>query len=79
MPYTIGLDFGTDSLRVLVVDVDSGEEVGMSVAEYKRWKRQKYCNPLKNQFRQHPQDYICLLYTSPSPQDRTRSRMPSSA
>ena len=32
MPYTIGLDFGTDSLRVLVVDVDSGEEVGMSVA-----------------------------------------------
>ena len=25
----------------------------------------------------HPQD--CLLYTSPSPRDRTRSRMPSSA
>ena len=23
--------------------------------------------------------YICLLYTSPSPRDRTRSRMPSSA
>ncbi len=58
MPYTIGLDFGTDSLRVLVVDVDSGEEVGISVAEYKRWKSQKYCNPIKNQFRQHPKDYI---------------------
>ena len=25
------------------------------------------------------QFYICLLYTSPSPRDRTRSRMPSSA
>ena len=25
------------------------------------------------------QDIICLLYTSPSPRDRTRSRMPSSA
>ena len=25
------------------------------------------------------QDYDCLLYTSPSPRDRTRSRMPSSA
>ena len=25
------------------------------------------------------QDCICLLYTSPSPRDRTRSRMPSSA
>ena len=26
-----------------------------------------------------PQPTICLLYTSPSPRDRTRSRMPSSA
>ena len=26
-----------------------------------------------------PEDTICLLYTSPSPRDRTRSRMPSSA
>ena len=25
------------------------------------------------------QDRYCLLYTSPSPRDRTRSRMPSSA
>ena len=25
------------------------------------------------------EDYLCLLYTSPSPRDRTRSRMPSSA
>ena len=24
-------------------------------------------------------DHFCLLYTSPSPRDRTRSRMPSSA
>ena len=27
----------------------------------------------------HPISRICLLYTSPSPRDRTRSRMPSSA
>ena len=26
-----------------------------------------------------PEQYTCLLYTSPSPRDRTRSRMPSSA
>ena len=25
------------------------------------------------------QQWVCLLYTSPSPRDRTRSRMPSSA
>ena len=30
------------------------------------------CKPLK-------QKVVCLLYTSPSPRDRTRSRMPSSA
>ena len=28
---------------------------------------------------QYPVRKICLLYTSPSPRDRTRSRMPSSA
>jgi hypothetical protein len=27
----------------------------------------------------NPESYDCLLYTSPSPRDRTRSRMPSSA
>ena len=27
----------------------------------------------------HDQNRTCLLYTSPSPRDRTRSRMPSSA
>ena len=31
----------------------------------------------KEPLRFHPND--CLLYTSPSPRDRTRSRMPSSA
>ena len=36
-----------------------------------------------DQFVQNPEVlqslYSCLLYTSPSPRDRTRSRMPSSA
>ena len=31
------------------------------------------------QFEQEFNDDLCLLYTSPSPRDRTRSRMPSSA
>ena len=26
-----------------------------------------------------PKSYVCLLYTSPSPRDRQKSRMPSSA
>ena len=34
-------------------------------------------HPLGEQL--HKMDEVCLLYTSPSPRDRTRSRMPSSA
>ena len=35
---------------------------------------------LKNEYNHyHPRSKTCLLYTSPSPRDRTRSRMPSSA
>ena len=32
-----------------------------------------------DRFREYVREKICLLYTSPSPRDRTRSRMPSSA
>ena len=32
-----------------------------------------------NNWRMKSDDYICLLYTSPSPRDATLSRMPSSA
>ena len=35
--------------------------------------------PFMNWIDMDEQAYICLLYTSPSPRDRTRSRMPSSA
>ena len=33
----------------------------------------------KSFFPDNAVEYFCLLYTSPSPRDRTRSRMPSSA
>jgi len=56
--YVIGLDYGTDSCRALVVDAASGRELASSVKYYKRWKDGKYCNPSKNQYRQHPLDYI---------------------
>ena len=36
----------------------------------------KKINKFKNNF---DQSYACLLYTSPSPRDRQKSRMPSSA
>ena len=34
---------------------------------------------VKLQEEKEPINNVCLLYTSPSPRDRTRSRMPSSA
>jgi len=56
--YVIGLDFGTDSVRAVIVDASDGKEISSSVSYYPRWKKGLYCNPLKNQYRQHPQDYI---------------------
>jgi len=56
--YTIGVDYGTDSVRALVVDTETGEEKGTEVFHYPRWKKGKYCNPGANQFRQHPLDYL---------------------
>ena len=43
-------------------------------------KLKKVVAQLKAASKMHlAQSKICLLYTSPSPRDRTRSRMPSSA
>jgi L-ribulokinase len=56
--YTIGLDYGSDSVRSLIVNVETGEEVASVVFEYPRWKKGLYCNASKNQFRQHPKDYL---------------------
>jgi L-ribulokinase len=56
--YTIGVDYGTDSVRAVIVNTENGEIVGTAVSEYKRWKEGKFCDPSRNQFRQHPLDYL---------------------
>ncbi len=57
MKYVIGLDFGTDSVRALVVD-QNGREISTAVHFYSRWKKGLYCAPERSQFRQHPLDYL---------------------
>lgn len=56
--YVIGIDFGTDSVRALIVNAQTGGQVGTAVQEYSRWKAGKYCDAATSQFRQHPLDYL---------------------
>ena len=56
--YVIGIDFGTDSVRALIVHALTGEQAGTAVREYSRWKQGKYCDAASSQFRQHPLDYL---------------------
>lgn len=56
--YVLGVDYGSDSVRTILVNAENGQELATSVFEYPRWKKQLYCNMQSNQFRQHPLDYI---------------------
>lgn len=56
--YVIGVDFGSDSVRAVLVNAHTGEELSSGVHEYVRWKAGKFCAPAISQFRQHPLDYL---------------------
>ena len=53
-----GIDFGTDSVRVLLCEAQSGKTVSLGVSYYPRWKDLQYCDPSKSIYRQHALDYI---------------------
>jgi L-ribulokinase len=59
--FVIGVDFGTDSCRSLIVNAMTGEQCASAIAFYPRWKAGLYCQPDLGIFRQHPQDYIDTL------------------
>ena len=56
--YTIGIDFGTDSVRAIVANTLNGIKVAETSVRYRQWSAEEYCNPKINQFRQHPQDHL---------------------
>jgi len=73
--FVIGVDYGTDSVRSIIVDTSNGREMASSIFYYPRWKDGLYCDPATNQFRQHPLDYVeglestirgCLRQAGPS-------------
>jgi L-ribulokinase len=59
MAYTIGLDYGTNSVRCLIVDVTNGHELGTAVFEYETGEAGIILDPGDhNLARQNPADYL---------------------
>ncbi|MHC4552707.1 MAG: ribulokinase [Planctomycetota bacterium] len=59
MPYTIGLDYGTNSVRCLIVNVKNGDELGTAVYEYESGQAGILLDSSDhNVARQNPADYI---------------------
>jgi len=59
--YVLGVDYGSDSCRVIFVDAVNGEELSSAVSYYPRWKAGKYCNSQENQYRHHPKTKITII------------------
>lgn len=57
--FSIGLDFGTNSVRTLIVDTETGREVAASVFDYETGEAGIVIDERDpNLARQHPQDYL---------------------
>jgi L-ribulokinase len=56
--YTIGLDYGTNSVRALIVDAADGREVATAVWNYEHGQAGVILSRDPNLARQHPADYI---------------------
>ena len=56
--YALGLDYGTNSVRALIVDVSNGREVGTAVWKYRRGKDGVILSSNAQLARQHPADYV---------------------
>ena len=57
----IGIDYGSDSARAVLVDVENGNIISTVAAVYPRWSEGRYCDAAASSFRQHPLDYTEVL------------------
>lgn len=58
-PLALGLDYGTNSVRALLACVETGEEVGEAVWNYRRGERGVVVDARRPELaRQHPRDYL---------------------
>jgi L-ribulokinase len=62
--YTIGLDYGTNSVRALIVNVANGAEVGTAVWTYAHGNAGVILSRDPNLARQHPADYVAGAETT---------------
>jgi len=53
-----GIDYGSDSVRVVIAEGENGRKVAEGVAKYSRWSKGMYCDPDVTRYRQHPNDYL---------------------
>ncbi|HET6427531.1 MAG TPA: ribulokinase [Phycisphaerae bacterium] len=56
--YAVGLDYGTNSVRAVVVDVSNGREIGTAVWGYTHGREGVILSNDPNLARQHPADYV---------------------
>jgi L-ribulokinase len=65
MAYTLGIDFGTNSVRAVVIRVSDGAEYGSAIAVYPSGRQGVILDPKDPHLaRQHPGDYLLTLVSS---------------
>jgi L-ribulokinase len=65
MAFTIGIDYGTNTVRAIVVDCSDGREIASRIVEYPTGKHGVILDPRDHHVaRQHPGDYLFGLQKS---------------
>jgi L-ribulokinase len=65
MPFSLGIDYGSNTVRAIVVDVSNGRELGSGIVDYPSGKHGILLDPRDHHLaRQHPGDYLFGLEKS---------------